>query len=83
MNFAARLYAHKYPGTIDGLLLVDSSIGKIKFIDLWPNPHAFDFQQADVVSDGYFGAIHQKLRQIRQDVQLGCRKPGKTRQAKC
>jgi pimeloyl-ACP methyl ester carboxylesterase len=47
----ARLYAHKYLGTVAGLLFLDSNTGNVEFTDLWPNPHAADFQQSDVVGD--------------------------------
>jgi pimeloyl-ACP methyl ester carboxylesterase len=47
----ARLYAHKYPGTVAGLLFLDSNIGNVEFTDLWPNPHSADFHQSDVVGD--------------------------------
>ena len=47
----ARLYADKYPGVVDGLLFLDSNIGNQEFTDLWPNPHATDFQPSDVLSE--------------------------------
>ena len=47
----ARLYASKYPGTVAGLLFLDSNIGNVEFTDLWPNPHAADFDQSEVVAE--------------------------------
>ena len=47
----ARLYVQEYPGTVEGLLFLDSNIGNKEFTDLWPNPHEADFRQSDVVSD--------------------------------
>lgn len=47
----ARLYANKYPGAVEGHLFLDSNIGNAEFTDLWPNPHAADFQESDVVAE--------------------------------
>lgn len=47
----ARLYADKYTGTVEGLLLLDSNIGNVEFTDLWPNPSAADFQPNDVIAE--------------------------------
>jgi pimeloyl-ACP methyl ester carboxylesterase len=47
----ARLYADKYPGVVEGLLFLDSNIGNVEFTDLWPNPHAPDFEPSDVVGE--------------------------------
>jgi pimeloyl-ACP methyl ester carboxylesterase len=47
----ARLYADKYPGTVEGLLFLDSNIGNAEATDLLPNPHAADFQQDAVLGE--------------------------------
>jgi pimeloyl-ACP methyl ester carboxylesterase len=64
----ARLYADKHPGSVEGLLLLDSNISNAEFTDLWPNPRAADFQPSDVVGEDctleqYIGA-YTKLGMI-------------------
>ncbi|TGO27715.1 hypothetical protein BPAE_0038g00610 [Botrytis paeoniae] len=47
----ARIYAHKHPATVEGLLFLDSSIGNAEATDLWPNSHTSDIKESDVVGD--------------------------------
>lgn len=42
----ARLFAQTYPGTVLGLLLLDSVIANTDFISLWPDPDAPSFNPA-------------------------------------
>ena len=46
----ARLYAQEYPGTVTGLLLLDSIIANSNF-DFWPNPDAPDFDPSFMPED--------------------------------
>lgn len=39
----ARLFASTYPGTVSGLLFLDSIMADSDFISIWPNPDAPDF----------------------------------------
>ncbi|KAF2735967.1 hypothetical protein EJ04DRAFT_178701 [Polyplosphaeria fusca] len=39
----ARLFAHEYPGTVSGLLFLDSIMSNSDFISVWPDPDAPDF----------------------------------------
>ena len=39
----ARLFAQTYPGTVLGLLFLDSVIANTDFVSLWPDPDAPDF----------------------------------------
>lgn len=47
----ARLYAHKFSGTVSGILILDSNVGNKEFPDFWPDPDAGSFDPNDVVSD--------------------------------
>jgi len=68
----ARLYADKYPAVVEGLLFLDSNIGNQEFTDLWPNPHAADFQPSDVLSEDctmeQYEAAYAKLGMFNSDV---------------
>ncbi|KAL8867695.1 MAG: hypothetical protein Q9174_005493 [Haloplaca sp. 1 TL-2023] len=46
----ARLYTQSYPGTVTGLLLLDSMMANSNF-DWWPNPDAADFDAAELSAD--------------------------------
>jgi pimeloyl-ACP methyl ester carboxylesterase len=39
----ARLFAQTYPGTVSGMLLLDSIIANSDMVSLWPDPDAKDF----------------------------------------
>ncbi|KAF2477384.1 uncharacterized protein BDR25DRAFT_278 [Lindgomyces ingoldianus] len=39
----ARLFAHTYPGTVSGLLFLDSIMANSDFVSLWPDPDAPTF----------------------------------------
>ncbi|KAF2180720.1 hypothetical protein K469DRAFT_269441 [Zopfia rhizophila CBS 207.26] len=39
----ARLFAQTYPGTVSGLLLLDSIMANSDFVSFWPDPDAKDF----------------------------------------
>ncbi|KAJ6440150.1 alpha/beta-Hydrolase [Purpureocillium lavendulum] len=39
----ARLYAHEYPGTVAGLLFLDSVLANSDFVSMFPDPDAEDF----------------------------------------
>ncbi|TEY36873.1 hypothetical protein BOTCAL_0540g00010 [Botryotinia calthae] len=57
--YIARLYAHKYLATVEGLLFLDSNIGNAEATDLWPNPHIPDFKESDVL--GYDCTLEQYI----------------------
>ncbi|KAL4993646.1 alpha/beta-hydrolase [Aspergillus recurvatus] len=42
----ARLYAQEYPGTVAGLVLLDSVLANSDFVSIFPDPDAADFDQA-------------------------------------
>lgn len=46
----ARLYAQEYPGTVAGLLFLDSIMANSSF-DFWPNPDAEDFDPSVLLDD--------------------------------
>ncbi|KAI0386044.1 alpha/beta-hydrolase [Hypomontagnella monticulosa] len=47
----ARLYAEAYPGTVAGLLLLDSNIANSDLVSIFPDPDAPDFDPAVLPSD--------------------------------
>ncbi|KAL6230453.1 hypothetical protein BDW75DRAFT_234380 [Aspergillus navahoensis] len=42
----ARLYAQEYPGTVAGLVLLDSVLANSDFVSIFPDPDVADFDQA-------------------------------------
>ena len=44
----ARLYAQEYPGTVAGLLLLDSVLANSDFVSVFPDPDAVDFDPASI-----------------------------------
>ena len=46
----ARLYAARYPGAVAAHLFLDSNIGNAEFTDLWPDPDAPRFDEAEVTA---------------------------------
>ncbi|KAJ5726865.1 alpha/beta-hydrolase [Penicillium malachiteum] len=44
----ARLYAQEYPGTVTGLLLLDSVLANSDFVSVFPDPDAADFDPASI-----------------------------------
>ncbi|KAL4982431.1 Alpha/beta hydrolase fold-1 [Aspergillus falconensis] len=44
----ARLYAQEYPGTVAGLVLLDSVLANSDFVSIFPDPDAADFDQASL-----------------------------------
>ena len=47
----ARLYAHKNRGQVSGILILDSNIGNQEQTYLWPDPHAANFNVAEVEAE--------------------------------
>ncbi|RAL08220.1 uncharacterized protein BO97DRAFT_461692 [Aspergillus homomorphus CBS 101889] len=47
----ARLYAQEYPGTVAGLLFLDSVLANSDFVSIYPNPDAAGFDTTDL-ADG-------------------------------
>ena len=47
----ARLYAQYYPGTVAGLLILDSNLGNKELSDIWPDAQAKDFDPKVVTAD--------------------------------
>lgn len=47
----ARLYAQTYPGTVAGMILLDSNIANADYSTFWPDPAAADFDTKAVVRD--------------------------------
>ena len=58
----ARLYAQHYPGTVGGLLLLDSTITNSNFVDIFPDPDDPSFEDTSLPS----GITVQDLRNIRK-----------------
>lgn len=46
----ARLYAETYPGTVSGIILLDSNICNQNFSDFWPSPNDADFRPEEVTA---------------------------------
>jgi len=46
----ARLYAETYPGTVSGLLLIDSNIANANYSTFWPQPDSPDFKPENVTA---------------------------------
>ncbi|KAE8363455.1 Alpha/Beta hydrolase protein [Aspergillus caelatus] len=44
----ARIYAQEYPGTVAGLLLLDSVLANSDFVSVFPDPDAPDFDPASI-----------------------------------
>ena len=47
----ARLYAHKYPRSVSGMLILDSNIGNQELLYLWPDPWTPDFDAKEVEAE--------------------------------
>ncbi|KAL1897944.1 hypothetical protein Sste5346_003796 [Sporothrix stenoceras] len=60
----ARLYAQEYPGTVAGLLLLDSVLANSDFVSVFPDPDAEDFNPAILPP----GIPPQALRATREGV---------------
>lgn len=58
----ARLYAQEYPGTVAGLLLLDSVLANSDFVSVFPDPDADDFDPATLPP----GLPSQALRATRE-----------------
>ncbi|KAH7117795.1 Alpha/Beta hydrolase protein [Dendryphion nanum] len=58
----ARLFAHTYPGTVSGLLFLDSIIANSDFVSLWPDPDAPSFDPATLPP----GVTPDDVRQTRE-----------------
>lgn len=46
----ARLYAQEYPGTVAGLLLLDSYLANSDFVSIFPDPDAADFDTSSITT---------------------------------
>ncbi|KAK7216214.1 hypothetical protein V2G26_004217 [Clonostachys chloroleuca] len=57
----ARLYAQSYPGTVIGLLLLDSIIANSDFVSMFPDPDAADFDPGALPD----GVTPENLREVR------------------
>ena len=55
----ARVYAQEYPGTVAGLLFLDSIMANSKF-DFWPDPDAEDFDPSGLPEDITVGALREQ-----------------------
>lgn len=58
----ARLFAHSYPGTVAGLLFLDSIMANSDFVSLWPDPDASDFDPHTLPQ----GVSEKDVRDTRQ-----------------
>lgn len=58
----ARLYAQEYPGTVAGLLILDSVLANSDFVSVFPDPDADDFDPASLPP----GIPPQALRATRE-----------------
>ncbi|CAJ2510786.1 Uu.00g064110.m01.CDS01 [Anthostomella pinea] len=47
----ARLYAQEYPGTVAGMLLLDSMMANTDFVSIFPDPDSADFDAGSLPSD--------------------------------
>jgi pimeloyl-ACP methyl ester carboxylesterase len=60
----ARLYAQEYPGTVAGLLLLDSVLANSDFVSIFPDPDAEGFDATTLPE----GITAEALRQSREGV---------------
>lgn len=60
----ARLYAQEYPGTVAGLLLLDSVLANSDFVSIFPDPDAEGFDVASLPA----GVTADALRESREGV---------------
>lgn len=58
----ARLFAHTYPGTVSGLLFLDSIMANSDFVSLWPDPDDPSFDPATLPP----GVTIDDVRQTRE-----------------
>lgn len=58
----ARLFAQCYPGTVSGLLFLDSIVANSDSQDMWPNPDAPDFHSGTLPD----GVSEDDIRQTRK-----------------
>ncbi|KAI1196547.1 Alpha/Beta hydrolase protein [Nemania serpens] len=58
----ARLYAEQYPGTVAGLLLLDSIMANSDFVSIFPDPDSPDFDPGSLPQD----VTPEILRETRQ-----------------
>ncbi|KAJ5692655.1 Alpha/Beta hydrolase protein [Penicillium macrosclerotiorum] len=68
----ARLYAQEYPGTVAGLLLLDSVLANSDFVSIFPDPDSegFDVKSipSDITPDSLRGARERARRIFHPDV---------------
>jgi pimeloyl-ACP methyl ester carboxylesterase len=69
----ARLYAQHHPGTVVGILMLDSNIGNKEYSELWPDPTSPDFDPKMVVSDDctleqYLTSVNKLAKMFDSDV---------------
>ncbi|KAF2197455.1 alpha/beta-hydrolase [Delitschia confertaspora ATCC 74209] len=62
----ARLYAQNYPGTVSGLLFLDSIIANSDFVSFWPNPDAPDFDPRLLPSETTVEELRETRRKYRE-----------------
>jgi pimeloyl-ACP methyl ester carboxylesterase len=63
----ARLFAQCYPGTVSGLLFLDSIMANSDYQDLWPDPDAPDFNSHTLpegVTEDELRATREKFRRM-------------------
>ena len=58
----ARLFAQQYPGTVSGLLFLDSIMANSDYQSIWPDPNAKDFNEHTLPG----GVTVDELRETRQ-----------------
>jgi pimeloyl-ACP methyl ester carboxylesterase len=59
----ARLFAQAYPGTVSGMLFLDSIMANSDFVSLWPDPDAEDFNNNMLPP----GVTIQDVRNVREN----------------
>lgn len=62
----ARLYAQEYPGTVAGLLLLDSVLANSDFVSVFPDPDAPNFDPASLPPGLSVQALRETRDRVRQ-----------------
>lgn len=57
----ARLFAQYYPGTVSGMIFLDSNMTNTDFVSIWPDPDASDFDESSLPE----GVTPEELRKVR------------------
>jgi pimeloyl-ACP methyl ester carboxylesterase len=62
----ARLFTQQNPGTVSGLLLLDSIMANLDQVSIWPDPDALDFNQHTLPSGVTADEVRETRRKYRE-----------------